>query len=293
MKSIIHDVADVTMLRLSDNKVIFTGEAQLTSLSQKVDTQDIRGGIGSRLIFVSRSGKNITLTVRNAIWDSDYLEIISGLSYNTETNSVFKREKNLLCQLLADDEELLDDTRSLDNTYSIEENDGSNVFLNYLFGTTINNKIIITGVPKSGGIIKVISKEIPILTIPGFAGLEYIVDGTQYDGTYSNGAVSFNDAVIDNYYTCIYEIEVTGKTIHIRTDKFPEKYSVEYRTIEYSLSDNRIVNDIYLVFGSALPSGDFDVSFESGKPVSPELTFTALRRANSNELGKIIEIVRN
>jgi len=292
VKTIIADVCDITMSKLSDDKIVFTAEAQLSSLSQKVDTQEIRGGIGLRLIFISRSGKNIELTVRNAIWDSDFLEVISGVSYEPETNSVFYRENNLLCQKIIDDTKEIDETREIDDTYEFNEYDSSDKFFNYLFGDIIENKIIINKIPKDAGIIRVFAKQSNRLTIPGILGQVYVADGTQFDGTYSNGTVTFDGIIDGAVYTCVYEINVTGQTLKIRTDKFPERYRVEYRTVEYSLTNNDIVSDIYFLIYNCLPSGDFDVSFENGKPVSPELRFTALRKPGSNELGRVVEVSR-
>jgi hypothetical protein len=96
MKTIISDVADCVLKRISDNKIVFTAEAQLSSISQKINSQDVRGGIGSRLISILKSEKDIELTVRNAVFDSDYLEMVSGTSFESKTNTVFKKEENLL-----------------------------------------------------------------------------------------------------------------------------------------------------------------------------------------------------
>ena len=48
MPLFIMDVADVTFTRKSDNHVVFTSEAQTSTLSQTVDEETIKGGIGSR-----------------------------------------------------------------------------------------------------------------------------------------------------------------------------------------------------------------------------------------------------
>lgn len=98
MKSIISDTCDVIFKRLSDNKIIFTGEAQLASLSQKIKEEKVKGGIGNRDIAVLRSDKEVELKVRNAVFDTEWMEMVSGASYTSATNTVFKTEKNLVCK---------------------------------------------------------------------------------------------------------------------------------------------------------------------------------------------------
>ena len=69
MPLFIMDVADVTFTRKSDNHVVFTSEAQTSTLSQTVDEETIKGGIGSRSIYTIKSNKELELTVRNATFD--------------------------------------------------------------------------------------------------------------------------------------------------------------------------------------------------------------------------------
>jgi len=239
MKTIIQDVADCTFKRISDNKIVFTAEAQLSSISQKVNSQEVRGGIGSRLIAILKSEKSIDLTVKNAVFDSDYLEMLSGTSFASATNTVFTKEENLL---------------------------SSN-------GTTVT----ITGTPSaSGAIIKVIA-----------------ADGTQYTGAFATGTVTFTGGTAGAYYTCLYQTDVTGNTLSIKVDKFSEKYYCEFRTIEYNIETNAIENDLYWVFNSVLPDDNFDVSFENGKPITPEVKLKVLTPPNSNVIGKVIEVPRS
>ncbi len=121
MKWIISDTCDVVFKRLTDNKIIFTGEAQLASLSQKIKEEKVKGGIGNRDIAVLRSDKEIELKVRNAVFDTEWMEMVSGTSYTSETNTIIKSIKNLVCK------------------------------------TGTPNYVEVTEVPKTGGIIKIIA----------------------------------------------------------------------------------------------------------------------------------------
>lgn len=88
----------------------------------------------------------------------------------------------------------------------------------------------------------------------------------------------------------LYQEVVTGNTITMDSTKFSEKYKVEYRTIEYSLETSKIVNDIYFVFDEVIPSGAFELSLENGSAYTPEIDFMVLNPANSNVIGRIIQV---
>jgi glucose dehydrogenase len=237
MKGIVNDVCDVVFKRLSDGKIAFTAEAQLSSVSQKITENKIKAGIGNKTIAVLRSDKEIELNVRNGIFTTEFLEMSSGLTFNTETNTIWKKEEGLV-------------------------SDGSSV--------------TITGTPKVGGKIKVIGS-----------------DGATVDGTYATGEVTFTGGVADKRYTVIYEFDATNSNaLKLTSDSFSQNYQVEYSTVVYDPETNEILSDLYLVFNSATPAGDWNLSFENGKPLSQELKFTCLSPIGSNEIGKIIEVKR-
>ncbi|MGX1988600.1 hypothetical protein ACWIF0_23820, partial [Bacillus subtilis] len=79
-KTVIHDVCNVTMKRKSDGKVIATGEAQTTSISQSIQEDFLKGGWGNRNLYVIKSDKNITGTVKNAFFSLDWLAAQQGVS---------------------------------------------------------------------------------------------------------------------------------------------------------------------------------------------------------------------
>lgn len=89
----------------------------------------------------------------------------------------------------------------------------------------------------------------------------------------------------------IYKKSVTGNVVEFEADKFSENYEVQYRTIEYSADTNQIVNDIYFVFDKVVPSGAFDMSFENGSALTPELSFNAMADKNG-KIGRSIEVAR-
>ena len=96
MKTVIQDTCDVVFKRLSDGKVMLTAEAQLASVTQSIQETKIKGGIGNKDIAILRSEKEVTLKVRSAMFDSDWLEMVSGTQYKSETNSIHKKEEGLV-----------------------------------------------------------------------------------------------------------------------------------------------------------------------------------------------------
>lgn len=97
MKRIINDVCDVMFKRLTDDKIIFTAEAQLSSVQQAIKEDKIKGGIGNRDIAILRSEKTVTLKVRNAVYDTAWLEMVAGVEFADATAcTIFRTEKGLV-----------------------------------------------------------------------------------------------------------------------------------------------------------------------------------------------------
>ena len=97
MKTIINDTCDVIFRRVSDGVLVFTGEAQLASVAQKITETPIRGGISNPIIANLKSDKEIDLKVRNAVWNTQWLETVNGVSFANGTATVYKKENGLVC----------------------------------------------------------------------------------------------------------------------------------------------------------------------------------------------------
>jgi hypothetical protein len=97
LKTIINDTCDVVFKRVSDNAVVFTAEAQLASVTQSITETPIRGGLGNPVIANLKSDKTVDLKVRNAVWDTKWLETVNGTTFSNETATVYKKETDLTC----------------------------------------------------------------------------------------------------------------------------------------------------------------------------------------------------
>ena len=89
--------------------------------------------------------------------------------------------------------------------------------------------------------------------------------------------------------TVRYEQTVSGEIVALDSDKFAEAYELEYHTIGIDPVTNQVVMDIYIQLDHVVPGGDFELSFENGNAIAPEITFEALAAPNSTAIGRIIE----
>lgn len=104
--------------------------------------------------------------------------------------------------------------------------------------------------------------------------------------------VPVGHAVVGDKVSVSYKEAVTGNVVTFDAEKFSEAYEIEYHTIGYNPDTNQVVKDIYIQLDHAVPSSDFDMSFENGNAIAPEITFDALTPANSKEIGRIVEVDR-
>lgn len=242
MKTLINDTADVVFTRKSDGKKIFTAEAQLASISQAITEEKLKGGIGNKTVALLRSDKEITLQVRNALFDLAWLSMTQGVAVDESGQAKvnFKEE----------------DLTVADNAGTLE--------------------VTLTGTPSDTTAQIINSKgEVAEATITG-----------------STVIVPVGHALAGEKVVVSYLKDVTGNLVSFDSKRFSENYAVEYHTIEYNPENNQIVADLYIQFDNTVPSGSFDLSFENGSAISPELSFEALASATGSEIGRMIEVPR-
>ena len=225
------DVADVTFKRKSDGHIVFTSEAQMSSLSQTVDEEAIQGGIGSKTLYTVKSNKQMELSVRNATFNLEWLAMTQGV----------KVEDGGVATVMKD--------------YTVDVAEGA-------VEVDVEGTVTIVNEDKESQTAEASSGSV---TIPA----EFAADGESI--------------------TVIAEEEVIGKSVEIRSDKFSEKYEVQYKTIVYDNSTDKHVHDLYINFYEVSPSSAFDLSLENGTAFTPELTFTAMANKHS-EIGKMIQV---
>lgn len=240
-KTYIADTCDVVFRRKSDGHAVFTAEAQLASIAQSISEEIIRGGIGNKPLYTVRHSKEVTLTVRNATFDLEWLAMTQGVSVTNGSVEVNEVEKGLTV---------------VDNAGTLE--------------------VMLTGTP-AGTTATVINK-----------------NGESEQATITGNKVTIptGHAAANEKVDVIYKKSVTGDIVTLDASKFSENYEVEYRTIEYDAETNKVVKDIYFQFDNVIPSGSFDMSFENGSALTPELTFNAMADSATNQIGRIVEVAR-
>lgn len=230
----IQDTADVVLERKSDGFKIATGSTQSVGISQKVDEEAVKGGIGNPTQFTIKSGKELEIKVQDALFDFQWLAATQGVK--------------------------VDDNQ----TVKIVKHDVVEV--------------------KEGGAIEIMDK-----TVSADAT---VVDsfGSNHEATLASGAATVSElsAEVGKNVTVIYETEVTGKTIAIRADRFAEKYKCQLFTYAYDKDTEKIAKDVYVTFENVTPSSEFEMQFEAGKAMAPEITLRASSDPKTKEIGKYV-----
>lgn len=96
-KMLINDTVDAVVKRKSDGHLFITAEAQLGSISQSLGiNEDIFGGIGNRKLAKIRGQKEMTSTLRNAMFDLELLSMTQGVAIDEAGQAtVYKKEEGL------------------------------------------------------------------------------------------------------------------------------------------------------------------------------------------------------
>lgn len=113
-------------------------------------------------------------------------------------------------------------------------------------------------------------------------------DGTQHVLPATAGVVDASTlkAVEGDELEGYYEEEVTGKGVKFRTNKFPNKFKVEYRTVAYDRELANISENLHFVFPEAIPSGAFNLALQNGEAYIPEFSFRVTAPKGCTTLGE-------
>lgn len=116
----IQDTADVLLTRKSDGFKIASGTTQSTSISQSVEEEVIKGGIGNRSLFTIKSDKEIEIQIKDAVFNPQWLAASQGVKVengkelvveNVETVEVEKDGKISIADSTYDGEAVFVDSK--------------------------------------------------------------------------------------------------------------------------------------------------------------------------------------
>lgn len=240
---LISDTADVIVKRKSDGRIFISAETQLASIATSLGIDEkIFGGIGNKPLAVIKGQKEVTSTLRNAFYDSEYLAMTQGVSVEEDGSaSVYHREDAL---------------RVSDNAGELEVQ---------ITGTPIENTVYVRN--EQGETVSAAITE-KVVTVP------------------------IGHAKAGNVVSVTYKKDVVGDIVQLDAEKFAEAYEMEYRTIGYDRKTNKVVKDIYIQLDHVIPSGEFELSFENGSAIAPEISFDAMAAPNQTQIGRVIEVDR-
>lgn len=113
-------------------------------------------------------------------------------------------------------------------------------------------------------------------------------DGTQHELVPTAGVIDASTlkAVEGDELEAYYIEEVTGRGVAFKTNKFPNKFKVEYRTVSYDRELATISENLHFLFPEAIPSGAFNLAMQNGEPYIPEFNFRVTAPKGCNTLGK-------
>ena len=90
----------------------------------------------------------------------------------------------------------------------------------------------------------------------------------------------------------VYDVAATGDVVTFDSAKFSELYEIEMATIAYDPATMQVVKDVYIQFDQVKPSGEFEMSFENGTALTPEITLEAMTPDGTTEMGRIFTVDR-
>lgn len=227
----IQDTADVLLTRKSDGFKIASGTTQSTSISQSVEEEVIKGGIGNRSLYTIKSDKEIEIQIKDAIFNPQWLAASQGVKVENGKTLV------------------------VENVETVE--------------VEAEGKITVKDTKYNGAAVFVDSK------------------GENHKVTLANGTATVEGITeqIGKEGMVTYEVERTGKSIAIRSDRFAEKYKAQLSTVIYEAETEQIVEDLFAVFHNVTPSSEFELGLEAGSALAPEMTLRCTADAKTKEIG--------
>lgn len=140
------------------------------------------------------------------------------------------------------------------------------------------------------------SLEVTIVGTPAGATVSvFDTDGTNQEVAHTSKVVEIPvgyDAVAGDKILVVYNQTATGDVVEFDSKTFSELYELEMTTICYNPDSMVVEKDLYIQFDSVKPSSAFDLSFESGSAIAPELSLTVLTPKNSSIMGRIFTVDR-
>ena len=279
----IKEVADVTFYSIdktsgkADKPVLYLDTLKVSTIEQTAETADARGGKGKPKLITWDYGKDITVTLEDALFSAKSLSIMFGngtvtaaTGAVTKTTMARATEDNTIEYFMADT--LIDGTSVRKKIYFKTPKDGLGDGILFDSATpTIQN-------------IKVTSEE-------GYE-LELTKEGNKYTGavTVKEGQTTPEDYKVEkgDKVFITYEINANKKTISVSADTFPGTYYVTGDT--YARSDVDGSDQFFqFIIPKAKVTSENTITLEAeGDPSVFNMNLTVLR-PEDGEMMKLVQ----
>lgn len=271
----IKEVADVTFYRIGDDgqpkePVLYLDTLKVSTIEQTAESVDARGGKGNPKLVTWDYGKEITVTLEDALFSAKSMNISLGNGAATvamDSASVW-----------------------VDRTALVRTKSGSSSLPNYFIADVydateegaVRKRIYMSGTPEAGGVSYAgVSSNFKVIGIYPEEGRTAIVAEQESDGVYTAVSTeSWADAsapAADQKVFVKYQYKAIRKIITISGDKFPGTYYVTGDT--YARSDVTGKDQLFqFIIPKAKLSAEQTITLEAeGDPSVFNMNLTVLR----------------
>jgi hypothetical protein len=278
----IKEVADVTFYNIdketgkADKPVLYLDTLKVSTIEQTAETTDARGGKGNPKLITWDYGKDITVTLEDALFSAKSLSIMFG--NGTVTPAQEQVEKTVMARIGSGDkiEYFMADTLV----------NGSAVRKKIYFGTGKADGITFDSADPKITITKVTSEEGGVLELETTEESKYtgkVVPGTDLQEGEVAGVVESGDKVF-----ITYTVKANTKTISVSADTFPGTYYVTGDT--YARSDVDGSDQFFqFIIQKAKVTSENTITLEAeGDPSVFNMNLTVLR-PEDGEMMKLVQ----
>ena len=285
----IKEVADVTFYKINSDgtpgaPVLFLDTLKVSTIEQTAEQVDARGGKGNPKLITWDYGKEITLTLEDALFSPKSMAIMMGDGNVTQGTSGYIRKTAVarLGTAANSKVKLINDYITAD-IYDATE--GSKRVKLYLGGNT----------PAPAGEVKINGQL--AFAITGETSKLYDEDGTVLDDTftedelkalYTTGLTVTGTELDGHKVMFTYWVKATTKTIVVSGDTFPGTYYVQGDTYSRSDVDGRDQFFQFIVPKAKLTAEQTITLEAEGDPSTFNMNLTVLR-PESGEMMKLVQ----
>lgn len=273
----IKEVADVTFYNIDTNgrrgePVLYLDTLKVSTIEQTAETADARGGKGNPKLISWDYGKEINVSIEDALFSSKSLAIMFG---NGEVSDAANADITRTITLR------LDDSGKLPDYFVADVYDA-------LTKGSVRKKIYMTNLKDDGIEYKTSGISLSALTNEKGAKISSVKFGTSKDADVTAWTGMAESGLADQKVFLTYTVKATTRTITISGDSFPGTYYVTGDT--YARSDVTGADQFFqFIIPKAKVTSENTITLEAeGDPSVFNMNLTVLR-PESGEMMKLVQ----